>query len=66
MGGIGGEVRAKTPDEVWTKFDEEVRPDIEERFGLFLEAPLTREAAFQMMWHDPKSDWWVLDYYFSK
>jgi hypothetical protein len=27
-----------------------VRPEVEERFGLFLEAPLTREAAYQTMW----------------
>ena len=33
---------------------------------LFLDAPLTRETAYQTMWHGTKSDWWVLDYYFSK
>jgi len=66
MGGIGGEVRAKTQDEVWTKFQLEVRPEVEERFGLFLEAPESREAAYRTMWQDPKSHWWVLDYYFSK
>jgi hypothetical protein len=66
MGGIGGEVRARAPDEVWAKFDQEVRPEIEERFGLILDAPLTRETAYQTMWHDAKSDWWVLDYYLSK
>jgi hypothetical protein len=66
MGGLGGEVRARTPEEVWTKFEKEVRPEVEERFGLFLEAPLTREAAYQTMWEDPESHWWVLDYYFSK
>jgi hypothetical protein len=66
MGGFGGEVRAKTPDETWTKFDEEVRPEVEQRFGLFLEAPLNREAAFKAMWQDLKTHCWVLDYYFSK
>jgi len=64
--GIGGEVRAKTQDEVWTKFELEVRPEVEETFGLFLEAPESREAAYRTMWQDPKSHWWVLDYYFSK
>jgi hypothetical protein len=66
MGGIGGEVRARTQEEVWTKFENQVRPEVEERFGLFLEAPKTREAAYQAMWQDPKSEWWVLQYYFSK
>jgi hypothetical protein len=65
VGGIGGEVRARTQEEVWTKFEKEVRPEVEERFGLFLEAPQTREAAYERMWQDPKSAWWVLDYYFS-
>jgi hypothetical protein len=55
MGGVGGEVRAKTQDEVWTKFQLEVRPEVEERFGLFLEAPESREAAYRTMWQDPKS-----------
>ncbi len=66
MGGIGGEVRAKTPDEAWTKFDEVVRPEVEERFGLSLEAPRNREDAFQSMWQDQNTHCWVLDYYFSK
>jgi len=48
------------------KFDGEVRSEIEERFGLFLEAPLTREAAYKKMWKDEKSGDWVLDYRFSK
>jgi hypothetical protein len=66
MGGLGGEVRAKTQDEVWVKFEKEVRPDVQERFGLFLDAPLTREEAYQTMWEDAKAHCWVLDYYFSK
>lgn len=66
MGGFGGEVRAKTPDEAWTKFENEVRPEVEERFGLFLEAPLNRECALKTMWQDRKTHCWVLDYYFSK
>ena len=66
MGGFGGEVRAKTPDEAWTKFDKDVRPEVEERFGLFLETPVNREAAFKAMWQDLKTHHWVLDYYFSK
>ena len=44
----------------------EVRPEIEERFGLFLEAPLTREAALRSAWQDQTTHCWVLDYYFSK
>ena len=66
MGGLVGELRARTPDEAWTKLAKEIRPEVEERFGLFLEAPLTREAALKKMWQDPKSQYWVLDYYFSK
>jgi hypothetical protein len=66
MGGIGGEVRAKTPDEAWIKFDEVVRPEVEERFGLSLEAPQNREAAFKAMWQDQTTHYWVLDYYFAK
>jgi hypothetical protein len=66
MGGFGGEVRASTRNEAWIKFETEVRPEIEERFGLFLEAPLNREAAFKTMREDPKAHCWVLDYYFSK
>jgi hypothetical protein len=66
MGGIGGEIRAKTREEAWTEFDERIRPKIEDRFGLFLEEPSTQEAAWEAMWQDPKSHWWVLDYYFTK
>ena len=51
--------------EVWAKFENEVCPEVEHRFGLFLEAPRTREAGFESMWQDPISHWWVLDYYFS-
>jgi hypothetical protein len=66
MGGFGGEVRAKTPEEAWVIFEKEVRPEAEDRFGLFLEAPVNREAALKSMWQDPKAHCWVLDYYFSK
>jgi hypothetical protein len=66
MGGLGGEVRGKTKDEAWTKFDEQIRSQVENAFGLFLDAPLAREAAFQKMWKDQSSGAWVLDYYFSK
>ena len=66
MGGYGGEVRAKTPDEAWAKFNNEVRPEAEERFGLFLEAPQNREAAYKAMRQDWKTHCWILDYYFSK
>jgi hypothetical protein len=66
MGGFGGEVRGATQDEAWAKFVTEVRDQIEERFGLFLDAPLTREAAYQQMWKDNNSGSWVLDFHFSK
>ena len=65
IGGVGGEVRAAIQAEVWTKFEEAVRSRIEEQFGLFLEAPLTREAAYEKMWRDEKSGAWVLDFRFS-
>jgi hypothetical protein len=66
MGGLGGEVRGVTQEEAWMTFENEIRSQIEERFGLFLDAPLAREAAFREMWRDEKSDRWVLDYHFSK
>jgi len=66
MGGFGGEVRANTPEAAWVKFEQEVRPEAEERFGLFLESPLNRDAALKAMWQDSKTHCWVLDYYFSK
>lgn len=66
MGGFGGEVRAETPDEAWLKFEKEVRPEVEERFGLYLEAPVNREEAFKTMQQDQKTHCWVLSYYFTK
>jgi hypothetical protein len=66
MGGLGGEVRGATQEEAWTKFDKSIRSQVEDEFGLFLDAPLTREAAYKKMWKDNKSESWVLDYYFSK
>lgn len=66
MGGLGGEVRAVSQEEAWLKFENEVRAQVEERFGLFLDAPLTREAAFRKMWKDDRTGAWVLDYHFSK
>jgi hypothetical protein len=66
MGGFGREVRAQTREEAWLKFESEVRPEIEDRFGLFLEAPLSREAAIENMWREPQDRAWVLDYYFTK
>jgi hypothetical protein len=66
MGGFGGEIRARTPEEAWVKLEKEVRPEIEGRFGLFLEAPLTREAALKSVREDQMTHGWVLDYYFSK
>jgi hypothetical protein len=53
-------------DDAWMKFGKEVRPEVEDRFGLFLEASLNREAAFKAMRHDLKAHCWVLDYNFSK
>ena len=66
MGGFGGEIRAQTPDEAWVKLQKEVRPEIEGRFGLYLEAPLCREAALKFAREDQGAHCWVLDYYFSK
>jgi hypothetical protein len=66
MGGLGGEIRARTPDEAWEKLDGVVRPEIEERFGLFLEAPVSREAARKAAREDPAAHGWILDYYFAK
>ena len=66
MGGYGGEIRAQSREAAWAKFDREIRPEAEERFGLFLVAPLNREQAFQSIRQDPETHTWVLDYYFSK
>jgi hypothetical protein len=66
VGEHGGEVRAAIRDEVWRKFENEIRSQIEEKLGLFRDAPLTREAAYQQMWKDERSGSWVLDYHFSK
>jgi hypothetical protein len=66
MGGLGGEVRGATQEEAWRTFENEIRSQIEERFGLFLDAPLIREAAFRKMWRDEKSGSWILDYHSSK
>ena len=66
MGGFGGDLRGKTKSEVWTKFEQQIRPHVENEFGLFLEDPLAREAAYRQMWKDEISGNWVLDYYFSK
>jgi hypothetical protein len=66
MGGLGGEVRGATQEEAWMTFENEIHSQVEEQFGLFLDAPLTREAAFRKMWRDEKSGFWILDYHFSK
>jgi hypothetical protein len=66
MGGLGGEIRGATQEEAWKTFETEIRSQIEERFGLFLDEPLTRDAAFKKMWRDEKSGHWILDYHFSK
>jgi hypothetical protein len=66
MGGLGGEVRGTTQEEAWMTFENVIRSQIDDRFGLFLDAPLTREAAFRKMWRDQKSGFWILDYHFSK
>ena len=66
MGGYGGEIHAQTPEGAWAKFELEIRPEVEERFGLFLVAPLSREQAFNAIRQDPETHAWVLDYYFSK
>jgi hypothetical protein len=66
VGGLGGEVRGVTQEEAWKTFESQIRSQIEERYGLFLDAPLTREAAFTKMRRDEKSGSWILDYHFSK
>lgn len=66
MGGLGGEVRGKTKHATWVKFEQQVRSQVENEYGLFPDAPLSREAAYRKMWKDETSGAWVLDYYFSK
>jgi hypothetical protein len=65
-GGIGGEIRGKTREEIWTRFRDEVRPLVIDKFGMFLQAPLSEEEAFQSMRRDPDTGSWVLDYCFAK
>jgi hypothetical protein len=66
MGGFGGEIRGQTRDEIWMRFRDEVRPLAVDKFGLFLEAPLSKDDAYQSMRQDTETGSWVLDYYFAK
>jgi hypothetical protein len=59
------EIKIEEQESEWGR-GEEIRSQIEERFGLFPDAPLAREAAFRKMWRDEKSGSWILDYHFSK
>lgn len=66
MGGFGGEVRARSQREVWNKFEQYIRPQVVEQYGLFLEGPLTKEDAYRSMHYDALHGSWVLGFYFSK
>ena len=66
MGGLGGEVRGATQEKPWKTFKSQIRSQFEERYGFFLDAPLTREAAFKNMRRDEKSGSRILDYHFPK
>jgi hypothetical protein len=63
--GAATETKVQQQESGWWR-GEEIRSQIEERVGLFLDAPLAREAAFKKMRRDEKSGSWILDYHFSK
>jgi hypothetical protein len=65
VSGAATEIKVEEQESEWGR-GEEIRSQIEERFGLFLDAPLAREAAFKKMWRDEKSGSWILDCHFSK
>jgi hypothetical protein len=66
MGGFGGEVRGRSQREVWHKFEQIIRPQVVEQYGLFLEGPLNKEDAYRSMRYDSLRGTWVLGFYFSK
>lgn len=66
VGGLGGEVRGGSQSEVWHKFEQYIRPQVVEQYGLFLEGPLNKEDACRSMRYDPLHGSWVLGFYFSK
>ncbi len=66
MGGMGGRVAARTKDELWQKFHEDIEPEAVERFGLSPEVPADQAQAFERMWWDANAQQWVLDFYFGK
>jgi len=66
MGGLGGQIRGRTKEELWQKFTDEVHSVAVERFGLFPEVPADQEQAFDRMRWDPAIQQWVLDFYFTK
>ena len=66
MGGFGGEVRGRSQREVWHKFEQYIRPQVAEQYGLFLEGPLSKEDAYRSMRYDALHGSWVLGFYFSK
>lgn len=66
MGGMGGQIKGRTKEELWEKFNHDVQPVAVDRFGLFPEVPADEEQAFERMWWDAKAQQWVLDFYFTK
>jgi hypothetical protein len=66
MGGLAGQIKARTKDELWHKFNEDVQPEAVDRFGLYPEVPSDQAQAFERMWWDANSQRWVLDFYFGK
>jgi hypothetical protein len=66
MGGLGGQIKASTKDELWNKFNNDVQSEAVDRFGLFPEVPADQAQAFERMWWDASTEQWVLDFYFTK
>jgi hypothetical protein len=66
VGGLGGEVRGRSRREAWRKFEQYIRPQVVEQYGLFLQGPLTEEDAYRSMRYGPLYGTWVLGYYFSE
>lgn len=66
MGGMGGQIKGRTKEELWDKFSRDVQPVAADRFGLFPEVPRDEQQAFNRMWWDAQGQQWVLNFYFTK
>lgn len=66
MNGLGGKLRARTKEELWSKFQDVIECLSVNRIGVCTDAPLDQKRAFEQMCWDEKSQQWVLDFYFAR